>query len=78
LLQYKLIGADLCDLPLLASLLATAALDPSLPTLVLSECVLTYVGVDHTNALIAYFAKAFPASLFMTYEQIIPHDGFGE
>jgi hypothetical protein len=75
--HYRMIGADLCDLDSLGKKLARVGIDMTLPTLFLSECVLTYVDVAPTTALIAWAARYFQSSVFVTYEQIIPEDAFG-
>ncbi len=76
-MQYSLIGCDLCDTAAVAAMLARARIDPTLPTLVLSECVLTYVNPAQANALITQFARDFAECVVVTYEQIMPDDAFG-
>lgn len=46
--HYRLVGVDMSDLELLRARLGAAGIDESLPTLFLSECVLTYM--DGTSA----------------------------
>ena len=75
--QYVLVGADLCDLATLEQLLRESGLDFQRPVLILSECVLTYVDVDKTNALLGWLASKFSDAVFASYEQILPDDGFG-
>lgn len=55
----------------------SSLLDPSVPTLFLSECVLVYLEPEESCAIIAFAAQSFPRSVFVTYEQIRPHDAFG-
>ena len=74
--QYHLVGVDLCDVNLLEKVLLTIT-DPSLPTLFLSECVMTYMSVTHSQKLIKWSGDKFVNALFVTYEQIHPADGFG-
>uniref|UniRef100_UPI00358E4E08 tRNA wybutosine-synthesizing protein 4 isoform X2 n=1 Tax=Myxine glutinosa TaxID=7769 RepID=UPI00358E4E08 len=76
-MDYKLLGMDLCQLQDLEKLLSELGLDFSLPTLVLSECVLTYVAADSSSQLIAWTARVFPNAVFCLYEQIQPGDAFG-
>eukprot|EP01045_Picozoa_sp_COSAG04_P020259 COSAG04_NODE_2054_length_4901_cov_1.544565_2_plen_202_part_00 len=68
--QYRLVGADLSQLPLAATRLTHAGLDPSRPTLFLSECVLTYVRPEDAAALLRWCAAEFRDSIFLNYEQI--------
>ena len=56
--------------PLTATRLAHAGLDPSRPTLFLSECVLTYVRPEDVAALLRWCAAEFRDSIFLNYEQI--------
>jgi O-methyltransferase involved in polyketide biosynthesis len=58
--------------------LGAAGIDPNTATLFLSECVLVYLEPEESCALIAWAARAFPRSVFATYEQIRPHDSFGQ
>ena len=74
--QYYLLGVDLCDVSLLEKVLL-AITDPSLPTLFLSECVMTYMSVTDSQKLIKWSSDNFVNALFVTYEQIHPTDGFG-
>ena len=48
-----------------------------LPTLFISECVLIYLEVENSDAIIKWAASNFHAAAFVTYEQIRPHDSFG-
>ncbi|KAH7387604.1 hypothetical protein KP509_16G032100 [Ceratopteris richardii] len=75
--HYKLLPADLRDLSSLDLILDQANIDPSLPTLILAECVLIYLDPDVSRALVQWAGKKFPNSIFIVYEQIHPDDGFG-
>ena len=74
--QYNLVGVDLCNISLLESILLVIT-NPSRPTLFLSECVMTYMSVVDSQRLIRWSSDKFVNSLFVTYEQIHPTDGFG-
>ena len=50
----------------------------SLPTLLVSECVLVYLLPDESDAVISWAAKTFEHAAFMCYEQVRPHDAFGQ
>lgn len=57
-------------------------LDPSLPTLLISECCLIYLTPDAADAVVNYFTgHIFPASTpigLVLYEPINPFDAFGK
>lgn len=74
--HYSLVGIDLCNITLLEKILL-AIINPSHPTLFLSECVMTYMDVKHSQNLIKWSSDKFVNALFVTYEQIHPTDGFG-
>ncbi|XP_072030501.1 tRNA wybutosine-synthesizing protein 4-like [Amphiura filiformis] len=75
--RYYLLGTDLCDLNRLQKSLKQCQVDTSIPTLLLSECVITYMKVKSSNSLIEWCLKTFPNSIFASYEQIQPDDAFG-
>ncbi|KAI5936758.1 tRNA wybutosine-synthesizing protein 4 [Manis javanica] len=77
-LDYRILGLDLRQLQRLDQALAAAGLDPAAPTLLLAEAVLTYLEADNAAALIAWTAQRFPNALFVIYEQMRPHDAFGQ
>lgn len=74
--RYNLVGVDLCNISSLESVLLTIT-DPSCPTLFLSECVMTYMRVEDSQKLIRWSSDKYANTLFVTYEQIHPSDGFG-
>ena len=74
--QYSLVGVDLCNVQLLEQTLSSL-INFSLPTLLLSECVMTYMDVKDSQRLIEWACRKFDNSMFVTYEQIHPNDGFG-
>ena len=74
--QYNLVGIDLCNMNLLEKVLLDI-INPSCPTLFLSECVMTYMNVMDSQALIKWSSDKFTNAVFVTYEQIHPTDGFG-
>ncbi len=75
--NYHLLGVDLTDLNLLQRSLKLMGICSQAPTLLLSECVLTYMEVSSSDALIQWAAVFFPNAVFLTYEQIHPDDAFG-
>lgn len=72
-----LVSADLSDLDSLRAALAEARFDPSLPTLVLIECVLVYMAPEAGSALLAFLASYLPDGACLAYEMIRPDDAFG-
>ncbi|XP_015746458.1 tRNA wybutosine-synthesizing protein 4 [Python bivittatus] len=75
--DYKLLGVDLGDLPLLEGALRRAGLNPAAPTLMIAEVVLPYMEVGRSDALIQWAAGHFLTAWFILYEQIHPSDPFG-
>lgn len=61
-----------------AVFLESCGLDPTLPTLVLSECVLVYVEPSVSATVIEWVSRTFSESAFFVYEQILPNDAFGQ
>jgi [phosphatase 2A protein]-leucine-carboxy methyltransferase len=57
-----------------------AAVDPTLPTLIISECCLVYLAPEDADAVLQHFANRFPTATplaIVIYEPIRPHDPFG-
>ncbi|XP_076350870.1 tRNA wybutosine-synthesizing protein 4-like isoform X2 [Tachypleus tridentatus] len=75
--NYILIGADLRVIYELDKALEDAGISFECPTLIFSECAMTYIDVESSNRLIEWASKKFPNAAFVTYEQIHPDDGFG-
>ncbi|XP_066544542.1 tRNA wybutosine-synthesizing protein 4 [Amia ocellicauda] len=75
--QYRLLGVDLREVQGVESALRGAGLDPTVPTLLLSEVVLTYLDTESSDALIGWAARLLPQAVFVMYEQLRPHDPFG-
>ena len=48
------------------------------PTCFMFECVLVYMAVDKSDALLAYFASTYPKSHVICYEQVNLNDRFGQ
>ncbi|XP_028250219.1 tRNA wybutosine-synthesizing protein 4 [Parambassis ranga] len=76
--QYRLLGVDVREEAQVEEALGLAGLDWAAPTLILSEVVLTYMETQWSDAVIGWAAKHLPQSLFVIYEQIHPHDPFGQ
>lgn len=76
--DYRILGLDLRQVQRLDQALAAAGLDGAAPTLLLAEAVLTYLEPNNAAALIAWAAQCFSDALFVVYEQMRPHDAFGQ
>eukprot|EP01125_Pyxidicula_operculata_P019711 TRINITY_DN7166_c1_g2_i2.p1 TRINITY_DN7166_c1_g2~~TRINITY_DN7166_c1_g2_i2.p1 ORF type:complete len:279 (-),score=28.67 TRINITY_DN7166_c1_g2_i2:94-930(-) len=77
-LDYSLMGVDLRDLADIEKLLIRNGVDFNSPALFLSECVLIYINPTDSGKLIEWTTRMFQQSVFIIYEQIHPHDAFGE
>ncbi|XP_074145534.1 tRNA wybutosine-synthesizing protein 4 [Sminthopsis crassicaudata] len=76
--DYRLLGSDLRDLEALGRSLEASGLDVGAPTLLLAEAVLSYLDVGSAAALVAWAAGSFTDAVFILYEQMGPHDPFGQ
>lgn len=77
--EYRIVSCDLTNSKrLFELLLKECEIDPTIPTLFISECVLVYIDPDSSGNIIESIAKTFPFASFVTYEQINPDDAFGE
>lgn len=77
--SYSLIGVDLSKTDLLYQIWDTETLLlKDSPTLILSECVMTYMEHHLSTKLIGDIRNYFSSSVFITYEQVEPSDAFGQ
>ncbi|XP_061463298.1 leucine carboxyl methyltransferase 1-like [Rhineura floridana] len=76
--RYAIIGADLRDLPKLEDKLKKCNIDPHLPTLLVTECVLIYMTRQHSASLLRWLAGLFQTAMFINYEQVNMSDHFGQ
>ncbi len=77
--DYWLLSGDLYSFKTtIMERLKLLGLDCQMPTLFLSECVLIYISSEMGNELIQEISSTFPISCFITYEQILPNDPFGQ
>uniref|UniRef100_A0A8C7F7G8 Leucine carboxyl methyltransferase 1 n=1 Tax=Oncorhynchus kisutch TaxID=8019 RepID=A0A8C7F7G8_ONCKI len=76
--RYCIIGADLRDIPGLDDKLKKFHLNPELPTLFLSECVLVYMTPDQSSKLVNWASVTFHTAMFVNYEQVNMLDRFGQ
>lgn len=84
---YTLLPGDLRSLaPLTSALLSPTAssqepiLDPTIPTLLLAECVLIYLPPQATSDMLSWFAETFQkqGSAAVSYDPFGLHDSFGQ
>ncbi|KAJ1651869.1 carboxy methyl transferase for protein phosphatase 2A [Dispira simplex] len=76
---YTLLSGDLRHfLTDLGPRLLAQGLDPTVPTLFLSECVLIYLESPHADNIIRWAATHLSSTFFLKYEQIRPEDAFGK
>lgn len=75
--RYHLVGLDLRTLAGEGAA-KLSFLDPLVPTLVISECVLCYLSPGDNEKVILYWKKAFAQSTFVIYEPMALDDAFGE
>uniref|UniRef100_H2V295 Leucine carboxyl methyltransferase 1 n=1 Tax=Takifugu rubripes TaxID=31033 RepID=H2V295_TAKRU len=67
--RYCIIGADLRDISALDEKLKKFHLNPDLPTVLLSECVLVYMTPSQSSNLLRWAAEIFHTAMFINYEQ---------
>lgn len=76
--KYSLLGCNLRNRSTLESSLLKCGLDTTLPTLLLSEVVLTYMDPPQSStAIIGWAAQFFTSATFVMFEQVSPNDPFG-
>ncbi|XP_068161711.1 leucine carboxyl methyltransferase 1 [Antennarius striatus] len=76
--HYCIIGADLRDISNLDEKLKKFQLNPELPTVLLSECVLVYMTPSQSFNLVRWAAETFHTAMFVSYEQVNMCDRFGQ
>ena len=75
---YHLLSGDLRVPEAIGAALVAAGLDRTRPTLWLAECVLVYLERQHAQGILAWAAAELETAAFALYEQIGPHDAFGQ
>ena len=68
--DYDIISTDMRQLEHFTKHLECCHLDMTLPTLVVSECVLVYMEVQHSNNLLRWLADNIQTVFFVNYEQV--------
>lgn len=72
-----LLPSDLRDTEALHSTLLNSGADPTVPTLILTECVLVYMQRAPAEALLSTMCSTFTSSVWVSYDMITPDDPFG-
>lgn len=75
---YHLVAVDLRKVTEVESKLSECLLEKNLPTLFLFECVLVYMPIASSWALLRSIASQFPTSFCINYEQVNMLDRFGD
>jgi O-methyltransferase involved in polyketide biosynthesis len=78
--KYHLLSADLREPAKVIRTLKAAGVrvcDTNVSTLILVECVLVYLPVPSSSALLQELSNSFPRSTIVNYEMIKPDDAFG-
>ncbi|XP_055877981.1 tRNA wybutosine-synthesizing protein 4-like [Biomphalaria glabrata] len=75
--DYHLLGVDLTQLNTLEAAIKMCGLEFDIPTLLLSECVMTYMTRRCSTELVKWASETFEEAIFGMYEQINPEDSFG-
>ncbi|GFO34240.1 tRNA wybutosine-synthesizing protein 4 [Plakobranchus ocellatus] len=75
--DYQLLGVDLTQLNTVEAALKMCGVNFDCPTLLLSECVMTYMTRRCSSELVKWAAETFELAVFGMYEQINPDDAFG-
>jgi tRNA wybutosine-synthesizing protein 4 len=71
--DYKLIGCDLADLKNLSKQFLKEGIKNDIPTLFISECVLTYMPNLDCQNLIGWIGENFSKCSILLYEQVLPN-----
>ncbi|KAI0981041.1 hypothetical protein GJ496_011903 [Pomphorhynchus laevis] len=78
--SYKLLACDLSTVSradFSNLMFSICKLDPSIPTLFISECVLVYLEPNQSQRLLNNIASLFSQAVFLLYEQVNIDDNFG-
>ena len=76
--DYKLLPCDLTEFDKLENLFIDHDINFDAPTLLFSECVLTYVEYEKSKDILKWIKRMFLNSIVLLYEQFNPNDAFGQ
>ena len=74
---YRLLAADINNIPQVEGALAAAGFQPQDPTLLIAECVLVYLRPEASAALLSWFGQRCPSAVMVAFEMCGPDDPFG-
>ena len=77
---YKLFAGDVRDADILKEKLQKAGVSQSIPTLILTECLLVYMKQADTQGILEWTRDFFAQGsdiAYLNYEMINPEDRFG-
>ena len=69
--MYHLAAVDLRKLSEVETKLAECSLEFNVPTLFLFECVLVYMPIQFSHALLQFIADKFATTFCINYEQVL-------
>eukprot|EP00871_Galdieria_phlegrea_P004989 jgi/Galph1/5491/GphlegSOOS_G4155.1 len=75
---YALVGIDIRQLERLPKILNDCHVSKEAPTLVLSECVLTYIEPQVADSILVFFSNHFQWIEWVLFELTFPKDPFGQ
>eukprot|EP00794_Sanderia_malayensis_P003810 gene3810-4338_t len=75
--SYALVACDITDIKKLNVIMESTSFMKNIPSLFISEVVLTYIDKESCSRLIQWANNHFENSMFLMYEQIHPSDAFG-
>lgn len=76
--DYHLIAGDIRNVTELDQKFTSCGLDRSLPTILITECVLIYLNPKEAELVIKWAATSFKNAVFLNYEQVNMGDTFGQ
>ncbi len=77
--EYSLIACDVTDYDKFNDIICKIPdIDLSLPTIVISECLLVYIKKETTMHMLTNLSKNFKNLIFLEYDLIGPNDSFGK
>ncbi len=73
-----LLSCDLREADSVVSSLISSSFDPSIPTFIISECVLVYISKSDVERLVQGVSSITQDALWISYDMINPSDSFGK
>eukprot|EP01041_Mallomonas_annulata_P006653 gene6653-13470_t len=75
--NLHLLPVDLRVVDSLTQVMQQAGVDPNLPTLIITECVLVYIEKQECTSLCSSISSYFTDAIWISYDMIRPDDTFG-